>query len=118
MRRGRRMADTIEGIPEKKLDRLKKHLLKVEKLTGRPLREKPRFDPDDCPIGNFAPDKDREGFVLENWSREVCYVEDWGGANLYSIYSGSDTIWWALLPDELKIKATKHIQGWIKSKNG
>jgi hypothetical protein len=111
------MADTIEGIPEKRLDRLKKHLLKAEKLTGKPLRKTPAHHFASCPIGNFAPNKDKDGFPLEAWRGTVEYEGGWR-MKYYRIYSPNDTLWWTYLPYELKIKVTKYIQGWIKNRNG
>lgn len=106
------MADIIRGIPNKRLDRLKKHLLKLEKQTGKPLRRKPRGEPFECPIENFAPSKNRArdkfcgaGFM------SVTY-----GLLHYKIYGFSDAAWWCNLAPEPSRQVTKYIMDWIKNR--
>ena len=48
-------------ISKARQERLWNHLMEVEKQVGQPLRKTPRSSATDCPIRNFAPDKDAQG---------------------------------------------------------
>ncbi|GAG55287.1 unnamed protein product [marine sediment metagenome] len=114
------MADTIEGIPEKKLERLKKHLLKVEGLAGKPLRKTPYTAWTICPITNFAPDYDDRGrnYVGAGLDGYVCYGNAGAEAKSRKVYSLPDSLWWGSLSDKQRRQVTKYIQGWIKDRGG
>ncbi|MCJ7828668.1 MAG: hypothetical protein MUP81_02875 [Dehalococcoidia bacterium] len=109
----------IEGIPDSKITRLKKHLLKVEKMTGGKLRQKKRGFSPQCPIYNFAPDTDgnKRSFVgagisihYGSWvnKNEVTYNND------LKLYSEGDEYWWKRLTAKDKEAITRYIQQWIK----
>jgi hypothetical protein len=129
-----KMADTIEGIPEERLDRLKMHLLKVERMVGKPLNERARGLFSDCPIFNFAPLFDKNGKValaidrngtlyygnplLPEVDRLLWQLMGEKPKTRYQIYSHSDNEWWKGLNRDIRRKITKYIQGWIKDRNG
>jgi hypothetical protein len=120
------MADIIEGIPNRKLERLKKHLELVEKKTGMPLRKTPREGLSICPIFNFAPGKDGKGYFFLGATLEgrLGYIKDRERRlflschrdKLYEIYEVEDSIWWENRSDKLKRQVTKYIQDWIKNR--
>jgi len=105
----------VEGVPNSRLERLKGHLLGLEEATKKPLLKSPRYDGDKCPIGNFAPKKDSEGYKLFCW-REVVIYEKRGKFNRYPLYGTEDMKWWLRLPKEPCCKITRYIQEWIKNR--
>jgi hypothetical protein len=98
-----------EGVTQKRLNRLWRHLLKLERLTGMPLRKKPRYRALGCPVDNLAPDKDDKGnyYCGANILGNVGYVpkkprrgtlfspEEVG--SLFLVYTEEDSEWWARL---------------------
>lgn len=101
----------IEGIPDSKIKRLKKHLLKAEELTGGKLRQKPREPANECPILNFAPLKIKGGgkCLYGIWRSY-----SWFGCRVFRLYTKEDSDWWADLKFETQEAITRHIQQWIK----
>lgn len=104
-------------------DRLIEHLLKLEKLTGRPLRDSPRFVYDKstspvCPIMNFAPSHDGTGRFFYGCNNQgVAWYLD----TKYEIYDSSDSDWWHGLSPDDRAKYTDRIVAWLaerKEKDG
>lgn len=101
----------IEGIPDSKIKRLKKHLLKVEEVSGGELRKTPRHERWECPIANFEP----VAYTKER--REItCGVSNFRTLTMQfiKVYDSKDTDWWEGLPALTRYVITRHIQQWIK----
>lgn len=83
-------------IGKARLDRLWEHLLKIEKVTGKPLRTSPRYSPDSCPLVNFTPEKDATGRVYFTVTApgELEYQGGFMDIAHYPIYEYRDTVWW------------------------
>ena len=91
------------GVPEWRLDRLLRHLWKVESEIG-PL-EKPFWEPlpTHCPIGRYCPSQDREGRPFEGpFSEGIRYR-----GKRYTIYRKSDATWWIFLGGEARLQILK-----------
>lgn len=103
-------------ISKARMDKLKEHLELLEKKTGGKLRETPRYEMDFCPIGNFAPDKDKNGhdFYGVNRGGEVKY--DIWTTEHNQLFSRSDSIWWDSLAVSTQEQVTKQIIQWIKER--
>jgi hypothetical protein len=101
-----------EGVTQKRLNRLWRHLLKLEKLTGKPLRKTPRQNGDmsNCPVRAFAPEKNKGGLLYMGTNRrgDIGYhtekldpIAKEECAKTYSIYTWRDSDWWeGLRPEE------------------
>ena len=89
---------------EEREERLWKHLLKLERLTGMPLRKRPRSVWHVCPIENFAPNKDKtwSSFYNVEYSGYVHYTQP---RKVYDIYESNDSDWW----ESLKIEDCRDI---------
>lgn len=115
------MKDTmVKGVPDYKIERLKKHLLKVEKLTGGKLRRTSRgWADNNCPISDFSPNKDggKRDFMWTGNDGVVTYWGDISDGDVkdYNIFASSDTKWWDSLKPETRRRITKYISNWIKN---
>jgi hypothetical protein len=109
------MERIIEGVPNSKLERLKKHLLWIEEQTGGKLRGVPRQDYEECPIFNFAPDKNGEGKEFLDAGMQL-YYGGFNSSEIYpSVYKKADWLWWENLTKERRLRITEYIQNWIKN---
>ena len=111
----------IEGVPDSRIKRLKKYLLKVEREFGKPLRKTPRFGERDCPISNFQPIVRRKGAILmaDCYAPGLVEARPPNQGNLFpviilKIYDDEDSEWWAGLLLKTRYAITHHIQQWIK----
>ena len=84
----------VEGVPQYKLNRLWKHMLKVEKLTGSRLRKNPRYESHECPIDRFSPSIDKEGNHFTGATKYATLEYD---NKVYEIHPMSDSLWWGYL---------------------
>ncbi len=95
-------------IGKARQERLWNHLLELEKQTGMPLRKEPRtmFA---CPIGNFAPDRNKNGFgfYVIRPNGDVLYED-----TTYHIYTLGDSGWWKRLSEDTQ----KQVYNWLESK--
>ena len=121
------MKDTmVKGVPDYKIERLKKHLLKAEKMMGKPLRTTPRYKATLCPINNFEPTSyneygERQGGYFESdctfgvlgirRANSTFYIF----AQAVKIYDEKDSWWWESLALKTRCAITKYISNWIKN---
>ena len=102
-------------IGKKRFNTLIAHLLDLEKQTGMPLRKEPKNSSClfDCPIENFAPEKDKDGnqFSEVHHSGIVQY-----GEKHYKIYSAEESTWWLHLSIPSNVKYTIEIIKWVKAR--
>ena len=104
----------IKYVRQQRLDKLWKHLLELERATGGKLNEEPRDDFDQCPIENFAPDEDADGFLFDyvGSSGNVYY---W--SNTYQIYDWKDSHWWNSLSEAEQDSITEWVMKKIKERD-
>jgi hypothetical protein len=100
----------------KRLEKLKKHLLKVEEVTGLPLREKSRFPTVlflKCPIIQFAPEGNkRTGILLHTSMEGITYSK----VTFPSIFAEEDTYWWKYLTSSECREYIVAIEEWLKER--
>jgi hypothetical protein len=101
----------IKGFTKYRQERLWKHLLEVERVTGKRLRRTPRaliFEYGEwcCPIGNFV---GLNGVTY--WHHGII---TWGWADSHNVYTVGDSIWWGNLTPEIRCAITKWIQAKIR----
>ena len=108
------MNEKHEGVTQKRLNRLWRHLLKLERLTGMPLRKEPRYSAYCCcPIGGFAPSHNSKGEHLFDYSYTGIFR--YGSKNKhidYKIYEWEDGKWWS----GLSYKECEEATTWVQKK--
>lgn len=85
---------------EERLDRIKMHLVKLEQEAGGRCQITPRYQLTGCPIANFAPRRDKEGYLFHGIfpSGRVAYFnKEKAKIKEYQIYESSDSHWWESL---------------------
>lgn len=109
----------IEGVSDNRIERLKKHMLKVEHLAGKPLREKrrPHVTWPFCPIEYFAPNKDDKGLYFGavgfchirygDYEDDTCRIHE-------DVWAEGDTRWWRQLKPDKRKAILNYISQWIK----
>lgn len=103
-------------IGKKRMDRIFAYLEDLEKQTGRPLRDEPRWNNTFCPISNFAPDEDGEGRRF--WKTYPYGDAEYEGTRdkRYKIYTKSDSDWFNNLSEESCEQINKAVAEWIKGR--
>jgi hypothetical protein len=99
-----------------RLQRIKDHLLEVEKQTGLPLtkvrRHKDRVEA--CPIIQFAnPGNKETGWLISSDYLKVNYMR----RQTKQIWEDEDTIWWRNLSTKIKEYYLKNIELWLSTRN-
>jgi hypothetical protein len=108
-------------ISEYRWRKLKKHLIKVEEVTGRKLRKTPSTDEwknfSKCPILLFAPDPVKKFGTFKGMSAgKFGYCLYYDHFVSPAIYKRSSSKWWKELPIEEKNQVITKISGWIKKR--
>jgi len=108
----------INGISEKRWNRLIGHLERLESLTGGKLIPIHRGRVHSCPIENFAPLCDKNGAKLVGGSMDghVLYQQENNKLTKYQIYRWPNSVWWTMLEYTTKRKITLAIEKWIAEK--
>jgi len=99
-------------VGKKRQERLWRHLLETEELIGSPLRVTPRSSPGDCPIRNFAPDRDRQGRLLDDAGFLVWYGRGKAAESYRCSYLPVDTVWW----NHLRPATREQVTMWVVRK--
>lgn len=105
----------MSTLTQSKKDKLWEHLLDIEKVTGMPLR-KTRRRYEYCPIGMFAPDKDRNGLEFDSMGVGEVFYGNPPRVSYEGLYEEKYADWWYDLTPEDRKAAAKWVQEKIRSR--